>query len=38
MYVKQERRKFDQGIDIYAETNPLPIVFRPELVIGGSKV
>lgn len=38
MYVKQERRKFDQGIDVYAETNPLPIVYRPELVISATKV
>lgn len=37
MYVKQERRKFDQGIDLYAESNPLPICMRPELLVAGSK-
>lgn len=37
MYVKQERRKFDQGIDLYAESNPLPMCMRPELCVAGSK-
>lgn len=37
MYVKQEARRFGQGTDLYAESNPLPICFRPEVLVSGAK-
>lgn len=37
MYVKQEQRRFGQGTDLYAEANPLPICFRPEILVSGAK-
>ena len=36
MYAKQERMKFDQGIEIHTESNPLPIVKRPALLVKGT--
>ncbi len=33
IYAKQERRKFDRGWDIHTQSNPLPLVLRPELVV-----
>lgn len=32
-YAKQEPRKFNAGIDIWAESNPLPICKRPEILV-----
>ncbi len=32
-YAKQERMKFDMGIDIHTESNPLPICNRPHLLV-----
>ena len=37
-YAKQEARRFGQGIDLYAETNPLPICFRPEVLVAGARI
>jgi hypothetical protein len=36
MYAKQERMKFDKGIEIHTESNPLPIVKRPALLVKGT--
>lgn len=33
MYAKQERMKFDKGIELHTESNPLPIVKRPALLV-----
>jgi len=35
-YAKQEARKFNQGLDIHAESNILPICLRPEVLVGVS--
>lgn len=35
LYAKQERRKFDMGRDLHVQSNPLPIVLRPELLVRG---
>lgn len=32
MYAKQKRMDFDRGIEIHTQSNPLPLVARPELV------
>lgn len=32
-YAKQEARKFDAGLDIWAESNPLPICKRPAVLV-----
>lgn len=34
-YAKQERMKFDRGIDIYTESNPLPMCLRPDVLVKG---
>lgn len=34
-YSKSERRKFDRGIDLHVQSNPLPILTRPDLVARG---
>ncbi len=35
VYAKQEPRKFNRGIDLHTQSNPLPICYRPgELVKG----
>jgi hypothetical protein len=33
LYAKQETRKFDRGIDIHTQSNPLPIWKRPALLV-----
>jgi Phage major capsid protein E len=32
MYAKQRRMDFDRGVEIHTQSNPLPMVARPELV------
>lgn len=32
-YAKQEPRQFNRGIDIHTQSNPLPVVSRPELCV-----
>ena len=32
MYAKQERMPFDRGIEVHTQSNPLPLVTRPDLV------
>jgi hypothetical protein len=32
-YAKQEPRKFNAGIDLWAESNVLPICKRPEVLV-----
>lgn len=32
-YAKQEMRKFDRGVDIWMESNPLPMCLRPALLV-----
>jgi hypothetical protein len=34
-YAKQERMKFDRGIDIHTQSNPLPMCNRPALLVRG---
>lgn len=33
LYAKQEPRKYNKGIDLYTESNPLPICYRPKLLV-----
>ena len=33
VYAKQEPRKFNRGIDIHTQSNPLPICYRPKVLI-----
>jgi len=33
LYAKQETRKFDRGIDIHTQSNPLPLWKRPALLV-----
>jgi hypothetical protein len=33
MYAKQKRMDFDRGIEIHSQSNPLPLVARPQLVV-----
>ena len=35
VYAKQERMKFDKGIEIETQSNPLPICKRPEVLVRG---
>ena len=32
-YAKQEARKYNQGVDVYAESNVLPLCLRPEVLV-----
>lgn len=32
-YAKQEEKKYGQGVDVYAESNVLPICLRPEVLV-----
>ncbi|MEW6505515.1 MAG: major capsid protein [Chloroflexota bacterium] len=32
-YAKQASRKFERGVDIHAQTNPLPICYRPGVLV-----
>jgi hypothetical protein len=33
LYAKQEARKFGRGIDLHTQSNPLPICYRPALLV-----
>jgi hypothetical protein len=33
VYAKQEPRKFNRGIDIHTQSNPLPICYRPKVLV-----
>jgi hypothetical protein len=33
LYAKQEARKFDRGIDIHTQSNPLPLCLRPSILV-----
>lgn len=33
VYAKQERLKFDRGIEVHTQSNPLPMCLRPELLV-----
>ena len=33
MYAKQKRMDFDRGIEVHTQSNPLPLVTRPQLVV-----
>jgi hypothetical protein len=33
LYAKQEARKFNRGIDLHIQSNPLPICYRPALLV-----
>ncbi len=33
VYAKQERMKFDKGIDLHTQSNPLPLVKRPQVLV-----
>lgn len=35
VYVKQEPRKFNRGIDLHSQSNPLPICMRPKVLVKG---
>lgn len=34
-YAKAEPRKFGRGVDLHVQSNPLPILLRPDLVVRG---
>lgn len=33
LYAKQEARKFNRGVDLHIQSNPLPICYRPGLLV-----
>ena len=35
LYAKQEPRKFGRGIDLHTQSNPLPICYRPAVLVDG---
>lgn len=35
LYAKQEPRKFGRGVDIHTQSNPLPICYRPGVLVRG---
>jgi hypothetical protein len=35
LYAKQEPRKFNRGVDIHTQSNPLPICYRPAVLVRG---
>lgn len=35
IYAKQERMRFDKGIEVHTESNPLPLCKRPALLVKG---
>ena len=37
LYAKQEERKFGRGIDLHAQSNPLPICYRPGVLVKVTK-
>ncbi len=37
LYAKQEPRKFGRGTDLHSQSNPLPLVLRPEVLVRGLK-
>lgn len=32
-YAKQVREKYDRGIEVHTQSNPLPVVLRPQLIV-----
>lgn len=36
-YAKQEIMKFERGVEIHTQSNPLPIVLKPAVVVKGTK-
>lgn len=36
VYAKQEARKFNRGVDIHTQSNPLPICYRPGVLVKGT--
>lgn len=36
LYAKQEPRKFNRGVDLHSQTNPLPICYRPGVLVEGT--
>jgi hypothetical protein len=36
LYSKQEPRKFGRGIDLHTQSNPLPICYRPAVLVKGT--
>lgn len=37
LYAKQEARKFNRGVDLHIQSNPLPLCYRPGLLVKVSK-
>ncbi|WP_093884807.1 major capsid protein [Syntrophus gentianae] len=37
LYAKQEERKFGRGVDLHAQSNPLPICYRPGVLVKVTK-
>ena len=35
LYAKQEPRKFGRGVDLHTQSNPLPICYRPGVLVDG---
>jgi len=35
-YAKQEAKKYNRGIDLHSQSNPLPICYRPALLVKGT--
>ena len=33
LYAKQQPRKFERGIDLHTQSNPLPMCYRPEVIV-----
>lgn len=33
VYAKQETRKFNRGVDLHTQSNPLPICYRPKVLV-----
>lgn len=36
LYAKQEPRKFNRGVDLHSQSNPLPICYRPGVLVKGT--
>lgn len=36
-YAKQEPRKYNRGVDIHTQSNPLPICYRPGVLVKGTR-
>ena len=37
LYAKQEARKFNRGVDLHAQMNPLPLCYRPGILVKVTK-